>query len=97
MLIDEGMGGRILDKICLFFSVLCLEKIIRFKDDFISLYNINGVRDLTPSRHSAMYIYFNRIFKRGKFLSGFTEFGNIQKSGNPVITRLSVVSFPTTF
>ena len=79
------------------FSVLCLEKIIRFKDDFISLYNINDVRDVTHSRHSAVYIYFNRVFKRGKFVSGFTEFENIQKSGNPVITRLSVVSFPTTY
>ena len=57
------------------FAVLYLEKIVRnFKDAFdFSVYNINDVPDLTPSRHSAIYITFNLIFKCGKNLSGFTS------------------------
>ena len=47
------------------FAVLYLEKIVRnFKDAFeFSVYNINDVPDLTPSRYSAIYITFNLISK----------------------------------
>ena len=75
---------RILDKICLYFLFFIWRRYSEISNTFlISLYNINDVRDLTPSRHSAMYISFNLNFKSGKNLLGFTEFGNIQTSGNP--------------
>ena len=54
---------RILDKICLYFLFFIWRRCSEISNTFlISLYNINDVRDLTPSRHSAIYISFNLIF-----------------------------------
>ena len=58
------------------FAVLYLEKIVRnFKDAFdFSVYNINDVPDLTPSRYSAIYITFNAsisILSMGMHFRGY--------------------------
>ena len=90
------LDRRILDKICLYFLFFIWRRDSEIsKTFFIPLYNINVVRDLTPSRHSAMNIYFNLIFKSGKNLSGFTEFGNIQTSGNHDRSSIFFSSMPS--
>ena len=51
---------RILDNICLYILFFIWRRQSEISKAFLfSLYNINDVRDLTPSRHSALYISFN--------------------------------------
>ena len=67
---------RILDNICLYFLFFIWRRQSETSKTFlISLYNINDVRDLIPSRHSAIHTYFNLIFKSGKICQVLRSFG----------------------